>query len=51
MESRIKSRLLYIALAVIMMMEVFFTGNVKAEKMQERPERNGRRIQYMKEKT
>ncbi len=32
MESRIKSRLLYIALAVIMMMEVFFTGNVKAEK-------------------
>lgn len=31
MESRIKSRLLYIALAVIMIIEVFFTGNVKAE--------------------
>ena len=31
MESRIKSRLLYIALAVIMITEVFFTGNVKAE--------------------
>lgn len=31
MESRIKNRLLYIALAVIMMMEVVFTGNVKAE--------------------
>lgn len=31
MENRIKNRLLYIALAVIMMMEVFFTGNVKAE--------------------
>ena len=31
MESRIKIRLLYIALAVIMMMEVFFTGNVMAE--------------------
>ncbi len=31
MKSRIKSRLLYIALAVIMITEVFFTGNVKAE--------------------
>ncbi len=31
MESRIKSRLLYIVLAVIMITEVFFTGNVKAE--------------------
>lgn len=31
MESRMKSRLLYFALAVIMIMEVVFTGNVKAE--------------------
>lgn len=31
MDRRIKSRLLYITLAVIMIMEVFFAGNVKAE--------------------